>query len=80
MRAQEVDGTLPTPLMSWRDRTVGPSLGARRASHTVSPPQPLRHVLVFPGTFPNPGTSLLCMLSLLLLLLLLMLQWERWAS
>lgn len=44
-------------VMNWRDRTVGPSLGARRASsHTVSPPQPLRHVLVFPGTFPNPGT------------------------
>lgn len=55
---------------------VGPSLGARRASHAVSPPQPLRHILVFPGTFPNPGTSLLCMLSLLLLLLLLLLQWE----
>lgn len=44
------------PLMNWRVRTVGHSLGARRASHTVSPPQPLRHVLVFPGTFPNPGT------------------------
>lgn len=56
MRAQEVDGTLPKPSCIGETGQWALAWEQGGLPHTVSPPQPLRHVLVFPGTFPNPGT------------------------